>query len=86
MASLDEAFSPLLENNNKKTLKKTLKKEWKKISTICPNCKTDGNVWITNDFNKSCGCTKCSHIFWKHGVTPECNCGECYQKYLAMNK
>jgi uncharacterized protein with PIN domain len=87
MASLDIAFEPLLSKPQKQQQQQqpqqtqNNKKVCKKISTVCPNCKPSENdkshVYITNDFKKTCGCAKCGHLFWKHGVTPQCNCGDC---------
>jgi len=81
MASLEIAFEPLLGKPHKQQQQQQQnqinKKICKRISTVCPNCNTKEYVYITNDFIKTCGCAKCGHLFWKHGVTPQCNCGDC---------
>jgi hypothetical protein len=70
MASLEEAFKPVSGNIPKENTKNNI------FDSHNPNC---GNPRIacTNDGNKTCSCSKCNHIFWKHGVTKFCNCNDC---------
>jgi hypothetical protein len=91
MASLDTAYNLLLQQVQNDNSIKTNKTKQKIIPKICPNCKPNNtSVYITNDFIRECGCSNCGHIFWKHGVTPECNCVEClnpdmFSKFKKIN-